>query len=122
MRFGSTLLAKLYVDWILTNCNLSTSPSARIILLPLLTAHKKAIELEPNDAVSYNIQGSALLKLWRYEEVLKAFDKAIELEPDYTEAYTGRGNALNNLGRYEEAIVACNKAIALKSDYGTVER
>lgn len=44
---------------------------------------KKAIELRPDKAISYGLQGDALLELGMYEEALKAYGLMLYIEPGF---------------------------------------
>ena len=96
-----------------------------------LKAYQKAIELKPDDDVTWFNKGNVLYDLDRKEEALKAYQKAIELKPnnqmawnayekaiefkpDDYESWLKKGNFLDELGRKEEALKAYQKAIELK--------
>ena len=71
----------------------------------------KAIEINPNQAGTYNNLGMALKEINRLDESLTRFDQAIKIDPDYTEAYFNRGSVLRELKRFEEALVSYNESI-----------
>jgi tetratricopeptide (TPR) repeat protein len=73
----------------------------------------KILELDPQNAKSYNRKGNALSNLNRYEEALVAYEQAIQLDPTYARAYRNKGITLDDLKRYEEALVAYDQAIQL---------
>ena len=78
-------------------------------------AYRKAIELDPAFAYSWNGLGNLLTThLARYEEAETAYRKAIELDPAGAYPWNGLGNLLqDHLTRYEEAETAYRKAIEL---------
>jgi Flp pilus assembly protein TadD len=47
-----------------------------------LSAHEKAISIDPNKAEFWSNKGAGLIKLDRLQDALKAFDKAIEINPN----------------------------------------
>ena len=64
---------------------------------------ERAIELGRNDAWVYEMRGTLLLDLGRYEEALESFRKAYSLNDDGWYLYS-IGRCLRRLERYEEAI------------------
>ncbi|HHV23746.1 MAG: tetratricopeptide repeat protein [Methanosarcina sp.] len=79
-----------------------------------LKAYQKAIELNPDDDVTWHNIGYVLDDLGRKEEALKAYQKTIELKPDNNVTWNNIGKVLDDLGRKEEALKAYQKAIELK--------
>ena len=77
----------------------------------------KAIELDPNYAITYNNRGEAYSNLEQYPEALVDYTKAIELDPNYAIAYNNRGEAYSNLANHPtgtpDAIADFTKAIEL---------
>ena len=47
----------------------------------------KAIDIDPDFALTYASRGAALMKMHRIEESIADFDHAIELDPDYPKTY-----------------------------------
>ena len=76
----------------------------------LLQTHKRSLIL-------YNILGSALQAIGRFEEAVKSYNQAIQIYPDYVDAHYNLGNVLKELGLLDEAVKSYNKAIQLKPDY-----
>ena len=64
---------------------------------------ERAIELGRNDAWVYEMRGTLLLDLGKYEEALESFRKAYSLNKDGWYLYS-IGRCLRRLERYEEAI------------------
>jgi tetratricopeptide (TPR) repeat protein len=77
---------------------------------------KKAVALNPNNAVAHCNLATAMVKLKRPAEALASCDQAIALKPDLAEAHYNRADILLNLKRPEEALASCDQAIALKPD------
>jgi tetratricopeptide (TPR) repeat protein len=78
----------------------------------------KAIEIDPDFAVTYASRGAALMKMHRIEESIADFDHAIELDPDYPNTYHLRGLARVEVEDYEGALEDFGNAIDLDSGYG----
>ena len=76
----------------------------------LLQTHKRSLIL-------YNILGSALQAIGRFEEAVKSYNQAIQIYPDYVDAHYNLGNVFKELGLLDEAVKSYNKAIQLKPDY-----
>jgi tetratricopeptide (TPR) repeat protein len=79
-------------------------------------AHRKAIELEPDNARAYHNLGSYLGRQRKLAEAEAAFRKAIKLKRDYAMAYSRLGLALANQNKLFEAETAWRKAIELNPD------
>ena len=71
----------------------------------------------PNSITLFNIKGTVLKGLGRFDQSLEAYNKALAIKPDYAEAYYNMAIALQERGMLEEAIEAYNKALAIKPDY-----
>ena len=84
-----------------------------------LSDYNKAINLNPENALTYKRRGILFINLGRKEEALLDYDKAIDLEPEDVEAYNNRGLLFKDLRRNKEALSDYNKAIDLDSEYGS---
>jgi tetratricopeptide (TPR) repeat protein len=73
----------------------------------------KAIELDPQDAVTYNNRGSAYYDQGELDQAITDLSKAIELDPELAIAYKNRGFAYGNKGELDQAIADYSKAIEL---------
>ena len=82
-----------------------------------IDCYNKAIELDPEDADTYNNKGIALKSLGEYQQAIDCYDKAIKLKPDDLKAYYNKGDALRELGDHQQAIDCYDKAIELTPDY-----
>lgn len=82
-------------------------------------ACRKAVDLGPSSANSWNELGNVLVeKKGGWEEAEGAYKKAIELDPGFEMPWRNLGSLLSNkLGRLEEAENAFLKAIAIKESY-----
>lgn len=81
-----------------------------------VAAYDRAIELDPDNAVSRHNRGHALTELGRHHEGIADYDRAIELDPDNAVSHSNRSVVLNYLGRYEEALDAIDLALELEPD------
>jgi tetratricopeptide (TPR) repeat protein len=77
----------------------------------------KAIELQQNNAETYNNRGTAYYNLGQYKMAIEDFNRAINLKQDNAEACNNRGAAYKKLDQYQLAIESFNKAISLKQDF-----
>jgi len=103
-------------DWInkeqrLWNGQRYTNPQKAIEYLD------KAINLQKNNAETYNKRGIAYFALRDYAHTIADNNEAIRLKPDYIFAYNNRGIAYVRLGQYKPAIEDCNQVIRLKPDW-----
>jgi TolB-like protein/Flp pilus assembly protein TadD len=81
-------------------------------------AYKKAIELNPSYADSYQRYG-VLLK-WdfgRVEDALPLHKKALELDPLSTSLNMSVAEDYHEMGRYEEALKQCQRVIEIDPDF-----
>ena len=87
-----------------------------------LVATQKSLQLDPQDAETYNNLGVMLQDLGRLNEAEVSLRQAITLKPDYAIAHSNLGGILQGLGRLEEAEANYRKAITLKPDYAVAHR
>lgn len=78
-----------------------------------LTAAKRAIELDDQDANSYFTIGRVHLARREYDRAIDALEYAIELNPCLAVTYCGLGDSLAYEGRLDEAIKQFETAIRL---------
>lgn len=79
--------------------------------------YMKAIELNPNNSIAYELWGNALYKQKYYEEAIDKFRKATELKPDSANVYkiyNKWGDSLYELKKYHEAFEMYQKAIEIE--------
>jgi serine/threonine-protein kinase len=78
-----------------------------------LRAADKAISLDPLNAASYGMRGTALLYAHRYADAAKSFREVIRVSREPAAlAFTMLGNSLNLLGQYDDARKAYARAPA----------
>lgn len=72
---------------------------------------KKALEINPNHANTYNLLGLELCRLNEISQSIAAYEKAIALQPNLWNAYFNLANLFSDQSRYDEAIpIYCNLA------------
>jgi Flp pilus assembly protein TadD len=77
---------------------------------------RKALEIQPGDAIVLNSLGSALAQAGRPEEAITHLREAAHLSPDYPYPHSNLGSALASAGTPGEAAAEFRKALALKPD------
>jgi tetratricopeptide (TPR) repeat protein len=77
---------------------------------------RKAHALFNDHSETYNIEGTSLFKLKKYEEACKAFESGIEKDSGSFSLYLNYGNALAMSNRDREAIQAFERSYRLKPD------
>lgn len=65
---------------------------------------QRLVEIDPNNANSYDSLGDAWLAKGRLEEAIHAYRKALTLDPDFLASLDHLGKTLEKAGRREEAI------------------
>jgi lipoprotein NlpI len=75
---------------------------------------RKAVELEPKNALAHSSLGVALLDQAKTDDAIAEFRKAIEIEPKNADAHGGLGEALRVQGKTDDAIAEFRKAIELE--------
>ena len=78
---------------------------------------RKAIELNPNFAITHSNLGNIFRDLGNLKEAEKSYRKAIELNPDFANAYSNLGNIFRDLGNLKEAEKSYRKAIELNPNF-----
>jgi tetratricopeptide (TPR) repeat protein len=80
-----------------------------------ISAYRKAIEIQPDNALAYN-RLAYLLSYWKgeWEEAEKARYKEIEIAPS-AESYLNLGLTLGPQGKHAEAVAAFRKSLELDS-------
>lgn len=82
----------------------------------VISDYTKAIELNPDDVISYNNRGLAHEKNGEYELALEDYTKAIELEPNEVSGYYNRENIYLKLAEYEKAFAEYDRALEMSDD------
>jgi tetratricopeptide (TPR) repeat protein len=71
----------------------------------------------PEDALSWNNKGLALLDLDENEKAYQAYESALKADPQQFDALFNMAVTLNKLKKYPEAIKVYDRALAVKPDY-----
>jgi len=79
--------------------------------------YRRAIVLEPVDAVLHFNLGNVLFALGRIDESIDAFRQAVVCDPQYAESWNNLGNAYAELEAWEQAADALNKAVTFVPGY-----
>lgn len=77
----------------------------------------QSIDLDPNDALTYNERGVAYTYLDRDAEAIKDFSQVIKLNDQSYVAYRSRGSAYFRQGKLQEALDDLTRAIELNTKY-----
>ena len=81
-----------------------------------ITSYSKAIELDPNHALSYYNRGCAYGEIGEYEKAIADFNKTVELDPNDANAYYNRGLAYLKKDEVPKAVRDLEKCIRLSTD------
>lgn len=76
----------------------------------------KAIELNPQDSISYHQRGLCYYYLNDYENAIKDFDKTININPNHTDAYGNRSLVKLELKDYQGALEDIEKVLKTAPD------
>jgi eukaryotic-like serine/threonine-protein kinase len=79
--------------------------------------YHKAIELNPNDAVSHHFYSLLLEILIRLPESMAENQKALALDPASPQVNANEAGILSDMGRYDEAIKKLNSFIAANPEF-----
>jgi TolB-like protein/Tfp pilus assembly protein PilF len=79
---------------------------------------RRAHELDPKWADTYQRYGELLTYLGRHEEALDKFRQGLEVEPFCLPCRSAYGSALNAARRYDEAIAQLRKALEFDPNFG----
>ena len=75
--------------------------------------YNKALEYNPNDALSYYNRGFAWIANKKYDKAINDYNKVIEIDPNFSSAYVIMASVLRVLKKYDEAIKNYTKAIEI---------
>lgn len=103
-------------DWFIKGWGLQNSGNHN----DAITAYNKAIELDPQYAMAYNMRGAAYADLGDFRQAMRDHGKAIELDPQYAAAFSNRGVAHCQLGNFGQAIKDFDRAIELDPEFAAV--
>lgn len=73
---------------------------------------RQSLQIDPQNAETYNCLGNALDSQGHHEDALPCFDKALELDSAFTVAWFNKGNTLKRLDRLEAAVECYLRAVA----------
>lgn len=76
----------------------------------------KAIELNPQDAISYHQRGLCYYHENDYEKAMKDFNKTLDLDPSNIDAYWNRSLLKMDLGDYNGAIKDIDEVLKVAPD------
>lgn len=80
--------------------------------------YTQALEIDPNNDLTYNDRGVAYRRLDQLEQAIVDYNKAIQLNPNASAYYCNRASAYYNSKQYEPALADLNKTIQLDpNDY-----
>src|SRR5262249_24379560 len=87
-----------------------------------IQACEAALELYPNQPLSYEVRGRALLAIGLYEQADRSFDQYLRNGGEWvSDLFRGRGTARMKLGRYPEAVEDYTRALELVPDGDTYQ-
>jgi len=78
-----------------------------------IVCYEQAIELNPEDPISWFNKGISLHNFNRYEEAILCFNEALKRDKSDWKIWHYKGNTLNQIQCYEEAITCLEKAISI---------
>ncbi|MDR2127034.1 MAG: tetratricopeptide repeat protein [Prevotellaceae bacterium] len=78
-----------------------------------IVCYKKALEINPNEAVAYYYMGIAYVNLGNHAEAIGSYQKALDIDPNYAEAYVNMGYSYGQMGNHTEALFCYRKAAQL---------
>jgi tetratricopeptide (TPR) repeat protein len=81
-----------------------------------LISYDKAIEIDPDNDLVWNLRGVALRGLKEYELALISYKKAIEIDPDNFSHWIARGDISKKLKQYKDALFSYGKALEINSE------
>lgn len=80
-------------------------------------AFRKAIDMDPNDAIAYYRAANAYRMLKEYDNAVGNYRKAIELDSRYSDAYNNLGFTFEQMGSYGKAAENYQRAIQCDPNY-----
>src|SRR5437660_3812645 len=79
--------------------------------------YRKAIELNPNDAVAHHLYSVLLENLIRLPESMAENQKALALDPATPQPHANEAGILTDMRRYDEAVTKLNNFIAANPEF-----
>lgn len=83
--------------------------------------YNKSIDLDPDNAETYNYRGTAYFRLKNYQQALLDYDRAISLNADFALAYYNRGYVRKQLGDTRGAIEDFERGANLSQQQGDTD-
>ena len=80
-----------------------------------INAYRKALELEPNDALTHYDLALALEYKGYSSQAVEEFESAIRLKPKWSDAHYGLGAVQYDLHDYGAAVAELRKAVEVRS-------
>jgi len=82
---------------------------------------QRALEIQPDNAVTHNSLGKVLQQQGRVDEAITHFQRALDIQPDYAIAHNNLGTALLQRGQVDEAITHFQKALESQTHDATAQ-
>ena len=82
-----------------------------------ISANKKSLKLNPNDAETNNNLGFIYQETKDYDHAKQCYDEAIRLQPNYITPYHNLGSIYHLQEKYDKAEIFYKKAIKIKPNY-----
>lgn len=79
-------------------------------------AYRRALEAQPNDAISWNNFGNALAQTGRYDAAIQSFERAITLAPRQASIYLNLADVLRRADRGAARLKVARDAAAIAPD------
>ncbi|MDY6960079.1 MAG: tetratricopeptide repeat protein, partial [Halobacteriota archaeon] len=79
--------------------------------------YNRALELDPENASTYNNRGSVYFDLKVYDRALDDLSRAIELDPEDPQLYNNRAQVYMDLNWYEDAIKDYDTVVNIDPDF-----
>ena len=80
----------------------------------------KSLELDPQDADTYNTRGVAFLEAEDYDRAILDFNQGIEINPHWARLYAHRGNSYWVINDYEQAIADYYQCLRINQKHAPV--
>jgi tetratricopeptide (TPR) repeat protein/transglutaminase-like putative cysteine protease len=81
-----------------------------------LDAYRKAIEVAPQEPVSYKALGFTLMGLKKFEEAIPVWQNFSKIAPDDSDGQANLATCLSRLNRYQEAVSALESVVKINPE------
>lgn len=85
-----------------------------------LPALRRALELQPTDALSHSNLGNALKDIGQFDEAVLCYRRGLQLNSALPGIHYNLGLALMDLGKFDDAVACYRQALTLKPDYAEI--